>query len=340
MPRLAFCLLFALLSVAPGVVVDAVAQAVYNFSWYSEVTGRDVEGTIVTGRLSGQGTAVVSVTPQLVIIDFGTPLGPAHVEVQRDTLGFAQNTFLPFDVPPAIGGEGRGLYGDFWLATYAGPLATPSRTLNITLRQPGSGPAPEFTFVGSGTLQSFTAWVTRPPNGATVSGTISVGMLAEGGAGTDRIYRLSVDGTVVSTQTITTGGPASFALNTRTLSNGRHTLTLRVTDEAGAIAVDTNTINVANSTTTPSVTLSLTQNQIVRGSVAVRVTANGFASGTKRFYILVDGVQAGYQVVTTTTITWYFRTLNWPNGTHTLLVRVVDANGARATRSVSVTIAN
>ena len=340
MLRLAFCLLVALLSFAPGFVPDAAAQAVYNFSWNSEATGRDIEGNVVTRRLSGQTTARVNVTASLVIIDFDTPLGTAHVEVQRDTLAFAQDTFLPFDVPPAIGGEGRGLYGDFWLATYAGPLGTPSRTLTITLRQPGSGPAPELTFVGSGTLQTFTAWVTRPPNGATVSGTISVGMLAEGGVGTDRTYQLSVDGKVVSTQTVTTGGPASYAVNTRTLSNGRHTLTLRATDEAGAVAVDTNTIEVANSTTAPGVTLNLTQNQVVRGSVAVRATATGLATGTKRFYLLVDGVQAGYQVVTTTTITWYFRTLNWPDGTHTFAVRVVDANGRQVTRSVSVTIAN
>jgi hypothetical protein len=342
MRRLVLMAFVALIVLAPGFAIEAAAQVAYNFSWFSETTGRDVEGNVVTRRLSGQTTARVNVTPQLVILDFDTPFGPAHIEVQRGTLAFAQDTFLPFDIPPAINnGEGRGLYGDFWLATYAGPLDTPSNTLNITLRQPGSGPAPELTFVGAGTRQTFTALLTRPVDGATVRGTVSVGMRSLGGDGTDRTYRLLVDGRLMSTQTRDAGVVASFALNTSTLSNGRHTLTLRVTDEAGVVAVDTQAINVVDGASgAPSVTLNLTQHQVVRGSVPVRITATGLASGTKRFFMIVDGVQAGLQVVTSDTITWFFRTLNLSNGTHTLTVRAVDAAGRTVTRTLRVNVAN
>ena len=341
MRRLVLMAFVALIVLAPVFAIEAAAQVAYNFSWFSETTGRDIEGDTVTRRLSGQTTARVSVTPQLVILDFDTPFGPAHIEVQRETLAFAQNTFLPFDIPPAINGEGRGLYGEFWLATYAGPLDSPSNTLNITLRQPGSGPSPELTFVGAGTLQTFTALLTRPVDGATVRGTVSVGMRSLGGNGTDRTYRLLVDGRLVSTQTVDAGEIASFPLNTSTLSNGRHTLTLRVTDGAGAVAVDTQVINVVDGASgAASVTVSLTQNQVVRGSVPVRFTATGLASGTKRFSIVVDGVQAGLQVVTTNAITWFFRTFNLPNGVHTLTVRAVDATGRTVTRTVRVNVAN
>ena len=339
----ALLLLSALLSLAPSFVTDAAAQAVYSFSWHSEVSGRDREGSSFTGRLSGHGTARVTVTAQLVVIQFDTPLGPARAEIQRDTLAFAQNTTLPFNVPAAIAFDrvgGRALFEGDFIATYAGPLDSPSRTLNVTLRQPGSGPSPEFSFVGAGVLQEFTAWLTSPANGATVSGTVPVGMLAQGGTGTSRTYRLSVDGTVVSTQTVTNGGTASYALNAAGLSNGTHTLMLQVTDQRGAVATDTRTINVSSTTSASAVSFSLTPNQTVRGSVPVQVAVTGLAAGTKRYVISVDGVQAGLRVVSTTTITWYFRTTNWPNGTHRLSVRVTDATGREATGAVNVLVQN
>jgi hypothetical protein len=56
--------------------------------------------------------------------------------------------------------------------------------------------------------------------------------------------------------------------------------------------------------------------------------------------MIVDGVQAGLQVVTSDTITWFFRTLNLSNGTHTLTVRAVDAAGRTVTRTLRVNVAN
>ena len=94
-----------------------------------------------------------------------------------------------------------------------------------------------------------------------------------------------------------------------------------------------------NNATASAVAFSLTNDQVIWNSVPVQITANGLAAGTKRFYILVDGTQVGYRITTSPT-TWWWNTLNYSNGTHTLRVRVVDANGVEATGEVRVIIAN
>jgi len=331
---------------APGLVPDAAAQTTtYSFSWYSEVFGNDPSSGSFNVRLAGHGTARITVTTTTVVLDFDTPLGPAHAEISRD-MGNAQNTRLPFFVPGFMTSDGVGrrmLHGDEYLADYdsnSGLPASPTG-FEVRLSQPGSGPQPQFTFVGTGTLQPFTAWMTSPADGATVSGTISVGALGHGGAGITRTFQLYVDSALAQTQQITNGGSATFSLNTTTLSNGSHTVGVNVTDEAGAVAGDARTITVNNATASARVIFfNLTNDQVIRGSYQVQLGTSGLAAGTKRFYISVDGRQVSYWVVTTTGINWWWNTTGYANGTHTLSVRVVDSTGREVTGTVRVIINN
>ena len=73
---------------------------------------------------------------------------------------------------------------------------------------------------------------------------LSVGMSTTAPGGQSKTWRLSVDGTVLTTQT-TTGTVLWYGLNTTTLTNGQHTLTVRVTYN-GATATGTRLITVSN----------------------------------------------------------------------------------------------
>ena len=88
-----------------------------------------------------------------------------------------------------------------------------------------------------------TAAFTSPAAGATVSGTVSVGLAACGGT-TPYTYRLTVDGAQVFTTSA--GASATYTWNTTAVANGSHTLGLTVTDAAGASATATRTVTVQN----------------------------------------------------------------------------------------------
>ena len=162
-----------------------------------------------------------------------------------------------------------------WVYRYAGDSPPP-------VPPPGVPPTPPPTL---------TAAITNPEAGATVIGTIAVGMTATGGSGTPT-FELAVDGSVVWTQSAI-GQVASHALDTTTLANGAHTLALTVTD-GGQTATATRTVTVANgvpapSPATPTVGLTASPVSILEGGSstltwtstnAASCTATGAWAGT------------------------------------------------------------
>lgn len=274
--------LASLLPAAP-----AVAQSgTYSFSWDADVMGRALDGTIVSARISGRATARLGATATSLTVDFDTPLGPAHVDLARDTLAFASGQ-LPFDVPaplgPIVGASGRDVYSTNGVAPAAwsasGGSATAPDTFALRVTMPGSGPAPEYTFVATGTRQELTAWLTAPADGATVSGAVSVGMTSHGGVGTARTLRLAVDGGLVATATVVDGMTATSVVDTATLANGGHTLRLTVQDASGATASDERSVTVANSAAA-SVTWSLAPNQTASPCRSPRTASRRERSGS------------------------------------------------------------
>ncbi|MGH7277073.1 MAG: hypothetical protein ACREJG_00135 [Candidatus Rokuibacteriota bacterium] len=92
-------------------------------------------------------------------------------------------------------------------------------------------------------------------------------------------------------------------------------------------------------TTGASIALSLGAGQVVSGTVPVKIATTGL-SGTLRYYISVDGAQKWYWSTTATTITQWWGTRQWLNGTHTVSVRAVDGAGKSGTASVQVVVRN
>ena len=341
--RVLVVVVLGLLSLFPVLAPPAEAQyGPYAFSWHSQVDGETPDGEPAGGVISGRSIAFITETPSTVIIDFDTPVGPARVEIQREDFGISTYaTQIPFEFPQIAGGEGRRLYECGCIAGYSWAGQNPFRpeTFRVFVALPGSGPSPNMRFVGAGALEAYVAWIRGPLDGSTISGTVPLGLTSNGGTGVARTYRLYVDDVLISTQPVTNGGGASFAWNTTTVPNGPHRLLLEVEDEAGDRVGDLRQVTVSNATA-PSVTFNLTRDQVIRSSVPVQISVSGLAAGNKRYFILVDGTQVAFRIITANTTTWWWNTGNYTNGTHTLRVRVVDVNGREAVGEVRVIIAN
>jgi hypothetical protein len=191
-----------------------------------------------------------------------------------------------------------------------------------------------------------TAAFSSPAAGATVSGTITVGMTS-GGASGSATYALSVDGAVVSTQT-STSGSATYPWSTTALADGAHTLSLSVTDAGGRTATASRSVTVANTTPpppTPTGTLrvfvtSPPAGSTVTGVVWVNVWVEG-TTGTSNIYTLtVSGVTVASETSSGVHVTPAWDTRATANGTRTITATVRDASGNTGSASVTVTVAN
>jgi hypothetical protein len=196
---------------------------------------------------------------------------------------------------------------------------------------------------------TLTAAFTSPASGATVSGTTTIGMSATGSTAAGRTFRLSIDGTAVSTQWVT-GTTAAYSWLTTALPNGSHTLTLLVTDSTGGRATVTRTVMVSNTSTTPppaptgtlrvSVT-GLGSNAIVSGTTWAVLWVSGASGTANTFTMSVNGRVVGTQTVSSTgPVAMPWNTTTAANGTQVLTVTVKDATGNTGTAGVSVTVRN
>jgi hypothetical protein len=218
------------------------------------------------------------------------------------------------------------------------------QTLVVSVRDAGgkTGSASVSVIVqnGSGSTPPLTASFTSPAAGASVSGTVPIG-LAAGGGTAPYTYRLSIDGSNVFTTT-TSATSASFSWNTTTAADGSHTLALTVTDAAGGSSTASRTVTVANATTaTLQVALTTpSPGSTVSGTVWVNIWVDGAAAGSKTYTMTVGGTTVWNEASTNTHVALPWVTTNTPNGSRTLVVTVRDPTGATGTASVTVTVSN
>ncbi|WP_457557973.1 Ig-like domain-containing protein [Candidatus Harpocratesius sp.] len=127
--------------------------------------------------------------------------------------------------------------------------------------------------------------ITDPANGATVSGSISITASASDNVGVDYVQCRLDSGTWVQDST----SPYSWSLDTTTISDGSHTISVEAYDAAGNVGTDSITINVDNS--------GSTNNQLISGQT---VTSNLAAQyDTEMWYIIVnDGATSMRTVLT------------------------------------------
>ncbi|HXD99555.1 MAG TPA: Ig-like domain-containing protein [Candidatus Acidoferrum sp.] len=209
--------------------------------------------------------------------------------------------------------------------------------LTVTDATAASATASRAVTVSNGT--ALAASFSSPAAGATVNGTVSVGLAASGGTA-PYTYRLTIDGTQVFTTT-TSAGSAAYTWNTTTASNGGHSLGLTVTDSAGASATATRAVTVSNTSGTLRISLTTpAAGSTVSGTVWVNVWVDGAAAGTNAYTMTVGSATIWTESSTATHVTLPWTTTSTPNGQQTLVVNVRDASGNTGTGNVTVTVQN
>jgi hypothetical protein len=194
----------------------------------------------------------------------------------------------------------------------------------------GSTPAP----------QPLGAAITSPASGATVSGTVTVGMSATNAQGSPTSFALALDGgTVLSSQSVS-GSTASFSWSTAAVPNGGHTLTLTVTDGGGRSATASLPVTVSNSTpgdgggAAPTVSITSPPNGAWTGN-SIKVTVSGAdSSGLAGIEIYGNGTLVGTvpcNAGTTCTGSLWWLTGSLPKGKHTITAVAEDTAGNRTT---------
>ena len=242
-----------------------------------------------------------------------------------------------------------------------------------------SGKKVIYTYDANGNLLTMTTsnmlpakgYIDTPTEGQTVSGTVSISGWFLDGSGVAKI-EVMVDGVLKGQAVygdarpdVENAYPAynnsnsgyHFNLDTKTLSNGNHTITISETDINGVQTRLTERTVVVSNIILPSRGSidTLTQGQTISGTVNV----GGWfldGSGVAKIEVLVDGVLKGYAVyggarpdVTSvypeynnnnSGYNYSLDTGTLTNGSHTLIVRETGNNGAQYSLSITVTVSN
>lgn len=176
------------------------------------------------------------------------------------------------------------------------------------------------TIDNSGSAALPTISITSPAAGSMISGTTTLAFTATAGSGSITTREISVDGGAFAATT----GATSTTWNTSTLSDGSHTVVIRITNSNGATAQSpVTTFIVANP---PSVTLdSLPGGPNYGGTLRLHTTAIPKGTATVASESLyVDGRVS--QALSASGVD----TLNistWLDGAHTVQIKVTDSNG-------------
>ncbi len=183
--------------------------------------------------------------------------------------------------------------------------------------------------------------ITAPAADSSVSGSVVVT-----GNATDNVavvgVQLLVDGTPYGNEDL--AAPYSISLNTNSLTNGSHSLTLRARDAANnmttsqARAIMVN--NVAPDTTPPTVSISSPANgstQIGTITITANASDNVAVAGV---YLVIDGSNVGTED-TTSPYQFIIDTKTLTNASHTIAARARDtSNGMTLSASRSITVNN
>ncbi len=175
--------------------------------------------------------------------------------------------------------------------------------------------------------------VTYPPEGAVLSGTVTISANASDPSGVAEVS-FYVDGTLVFTDT---EAPYEYVWDTTTAADGEHTITVAASDTRGNVAEQSVAVVVDNTAPTVSIT-SPEEGAIVRGAVTIQVDASDATSGILSVEFYVDGDL----VFTDTSPPYKYRwdTTEVTDGSHTIRVVASDEAGNTAEQTISVAVDN
>ncbi|HYO51964.1 Ig-like domain-containing protein [Archangium sp.] len=178
-----------------------------------------------------------------------------------------------------------------------------------------------------------TVSVTSPAEGATVSGSITLTANAVDDYLMSRVEYF-LDGR--SLGSTSNGGSYGYVFNSRSVTNGAHTLVAKAYDSAGNVGVSaTRSFTVDNDIMPPTVALtSPAQGASVAGLVSLQASASD-DRGISSVYFYVDGTRVAIVSSPPYVASWDSHSV--PNGAHTLTTRAYDAAG-NSTTSAAVTV--
>ncbi|HSX28342.1 MAG TPA: Ig-like domain-containing protein [Candidatus Saccharimonadales bacterium] len=182
-----------------------------------------------------------------------------------------------------------------------------------------------------------TVQLTAPTTGATVSGTQTITATASDAVGVTSV-QFKLDGTNLGAADTT--APYSTTWDTKTATNGTHTLTAVATNAANLTTTSTAATVTVNNPTPPTVQLSApANNATVSGTQAITAAASD-AQGITSVQFKLDGVNLG-SALTTAPYTYNWDTTKVTNGAHKLTaVATNQANLSTTSTEVAVTVNN
>ena len=182
--------------------------------------------------------------------------------------------------------------------------------------------------------------MTAPANGATVSGTATLTATATDNVAVTGV-QFQLDGANLAGTPSIAGSTYTYSWNSKTVSNGSHTLTAVATDAAGNTASSSVAVTVNNNTTAPVVTITAPANGAKAiGTVTLTATATD-SVGVSGVQFQLDGANLG-GVLTNAgpSYTYSWDTTTAANGPHTVAAIASDTAGNTASASISVTVSN
>lgn len=189
---------------------------------------------------------------------------------------------------------------------------------------------------GSTTPSTPTVSMTGPVNGATVSNTVALNATATDAQGIASV-QFKVDGNNVGAADTTS--PYSVSWDSKTVTNGSHTITAAATNTAGLSTTSGPVTITVNNTTVPSApTVSITA-PTAGATLANTTTITANASSTTavaNVQFKLDGTNLG-AADTTSPYTYGWDTKTATNGQHTLTAVATDTSG-QSTTSAPVTV--
>lgn len=194
---------------------------------------------------------------------------------------------------------------------------------------------------GPGTL---TATITAPAAGAKVSGSVLVSVKTTDGARPVTAVKIEVDGAKAGDAQSSGNGGWSYSLPTPTFNDGDHNLYAVATDGSGASVTSAPVrITIANAAPPPNGQVTarfdgLADGAMVRGAVAVDVSATASSGAIQEIHVSLDGASAVGAAGSPAHFT--FDSASVPDGKHTLTAIAKAADGSTGQASITVTADN